>query len=343
MLLDKFDYNLPPELIAQEPPKERGGSRLLLLNRKSGSWSHHMFSDLPELLSSNDLLIMNNSKVFPSRLLGWKPTGGSVECFLLREHSAGVYECLLKSSKKKDGIEFELEGGAKARVVGRIEGAAFLVAFDPASLGKYQSIFEYAQEFGHIPLPPYIEREDRAEDFDRYQTVYAEQVGSVAAPTAGLHFTNDTFSRLEAKGIRRAEVTLHVGIGTFQPIRAENIEEHTMHTEYYSISTNSGATIQEHKRKNGRCIAVGTTSVRTVESAVREKSFTGENKTNLFIYPGYQFQVVDALITNFHQPKTSLLVMISAFAGRELVMEAYNEAIKAKYRFFSYGDCMLIL
>ena len=360
MQLDEFDYNLPAELIAQAPLKEREGGRMLVLDRKSGTWTHRMFADLPELLSAGDLLMMNNSKVFPSRLFGKKTSGGSVECFLLKALSENQYECLLKSSKKKDNIEFVLDGGLKARVVGRGGGdGSFVIEFDLATLGEsalgksanvFESVLEYAQKFGHIPLPPYIEREDNAEDRDRYQTVYAERVGSVAAPTAGLHFNQEMFKSLSARGIQKAEVTLHVGLGTFLPIRAEKIEDHKMHTEYYSVSESAAQAVQKQKASGGRCVAVGTTTIRTLESAAlsgtlasQSKISAGQNKTNLFIYPGFEFRVVDALLTNFHQPKSSLLVMLSALADRDLIMAAYQDAIKRRYRFFSYGDCMLVL
>ncbi len=344
MNLSEFSYDLPGKLIAQEPPKNRGESRMMVVDRKTGSWKHHMFSDLQNLISSDHYLIFNQSKVFPSRLLGQKSSGGAVECFLLRALSEDSYECLLKSSKKKDNLEFDLCEGIKGKVVERFaQGGSFKVEFSISKTSKWNSIMEFAESNGHIPLPPYIDREDSELDIERYQTVFAKDVGSVAAPTAGLHFSEDTFASLSSAGIETDYVSLHVGIGTFQPIRVENVNDHKMHTEYYSIESDVAERIMRRKNVNKKCIAVGTTSVRTLESAIRRPVMAGKNSTDIFIKPGFTFEIVDGLVTNFHQPRSSLLVMLSAFTGRELLMDAYQAAIKEEYRFFSYGDCMLVL
>ena len=341
-----FFYDLPPELIAQHPLPERSASRLLCLDGASGAVVHRQFTDLPELLRPEDLLVFNNTRVIPARLWGQKASGGRVE--ILIERLTGVDTALahIRSSKSpKPGSllmlaerEGEEPGPWRLEVTGR-EGALFCLRTPDGS-----PLTTLLNRIGHMPLPPYIEREDEQLDQSRYQTVYAEKEGAVAAPTAGLHFTDSLLAQLDAQGVHRAAVTLHVGAGTFQPVRTDNIEDHHMHAEYLEVDERVCAAVDACRARGGRVVAVGTTAVRSLESAAcgggRVAPLTGD--TDIFIYPGYRFRVVDALITNFHLPESTLVMLVSALAGREAVLAAYTEAIARHYRFFSYGDAMFL-
>ncbi len=334
--VDDFNYELPNELIAQYPLSERTGSRLLCLSRQTGQVSHQQFSDLIDLIHPGDLLVFNNTKVIPARLFAKKETGGQVEILIERlvdEHQAWAH---VRASKSPgSGVRLFLNETVFLTVESRDDSLFLLSSILPLT--------ELLQTFGHMPLPPYMERADEALDQERYQTVYAKTAGAVAAPTAGLHFDKKMLNALQEKGVQFAEVTLHVGAGTFQPVRVEHIEDHKMHYEYLEVSQSVCDQIKRTKEQGGRVIAVGTTSARSLETAALNgelKPFSGE--TNLFIYPGFEFRVIDALLTNFHLPKSTLLMLISAFAGREAVLAAYQEAIKERYRFFSYGDAMVI-
>ncbi len=337
MRKDQFTFDLPPELIAQHPLPDRRASRLLCLDRQTGAVAHRRFVDLPALLNPGDLLVFNDTRVIPARLFAHKPTGGQVE--ILLERMLGGQRCLaqLRVSKKPAvGMRLHLDGGGELEVLGR-EGPFYelaLVAGDLAATLEAQ---------GHMPLPPYIEREDEVADRERYQTVYARKPGAVAAPTAGLHFDDETLVALDDGGVERAFVTLHVGAGTFQPVRADNIEDHEMHAEQLEVSPEVCEAIARTKARGGRVVAVGTTCVRSLETAAADgelEPFTGDSR--LFIYPGYDFRVVDALITNFHLPESTLLMLVSALAGRAAGLAAYEEAVRERYRFFSYGDAMFI-
>ncbi|MFZ5843594.1 MAG: tRNA preQ1(34) S-adenosylmethionine ribosyltransferase-isomerase QueA [Pseudomonadota bacterium] len=336
MLLSDFDYSLPDELIARYPLAERSASRLLCLDGNSGAIAHRQFTDVLDLLAPNDLLVFNNTKVLAARLFAQKQTGGQVE--ILVERVLNPFEVLAhgRSSKGlRDGMVLTLAEGGEVTVLGR-EGD--LYRFHSA-----RSWFELMAEQGHMPLPPYFERADEAADRERYQTVYAAVPGAVAAPTAGLHFDEPLLAKLAAKGVRMAHVTLHVGAGTFQPVRVERIEEHTMHSEWFEVSPAVVQAVQETRARGGRVVAVGTTSVRSLESAAAGGALeSGTGDTTIFIYPGYRFRVVDALITNFHLPQSTLLMLVSAFSGRERILAAYREAVEQKYRFFSYGDAMFL-
>ena len=346
MKLDDFHYELPPELIAQYPLKERSASRLLVLDGASGATRHGVFSALPGCLQPGDLLVFNNTRVIPARLWGQKATGGRVEILIERitgEHTALAHIRSSKSPKPGSVIHLSAEpGGApgpvQLTVTGR-EGALFQLASPPQV-----ALHSVLADIGHMPLPPYIERGDEAADQERYQTVYAERAGAVAAPTAGLHFTEALLEQLDAAGIQRATVTLHVGAGTFQPVRVDNIQEHHMHAEYLEVDAGVCAAVEATRLRGGRVVAVGTTAVRSLESAAcgqgRIAPLTGD--TDIFIYPGYRFQVVDAMITNFHLPESTLLMLVSAFCGRDNMLAAYREAIAERYRFFSYGDAMFL-
>ena len=341
--LNEFNYIFPKDLIAQRPLEKRDESRMLLVNKKTGTLKHHMFKDISQILSRKDSLFINQSRVRKARLLGRKETGGKVECFILRRIELSLYECLIKSSAKKDEFCFTIEQKLKGKVIGRSkEDGVFFV--DLQSLEKEKGVEDLIEELGKIPLPPYIHRDSDEKDVDRYQTIYAKENGSVAAPTAGLHFSHNVMDELKQKSISIYPVTLHVGLGTFQEIRKENVKEHTMHEEFFCIDLDTAYGVEETKKRGGRCIAVGTTTVRALESAARifPKEKNGAAFTDLFIYPGVPFLTIDGMLTNFHQPRTSLFVMLSAFVGKELLMEAYEEAIKEKYRLFSYGDCMLV-
>jgi S-adenosylmethionine:tRNA ribosyltransferase-isomerase len=335
-----FFFELPEELIAQYPTPQRTGSRLLHLNR-DGVVTDRYFRDLPSLLKAGDLLVFNDTRVIPARLFGNKATGGQVEVLVERVLDEQRVLAHVRASKSpKSGTELHLEGGITALVEGRRD------ALFELRLCADASVLELLEAHGHMPLPPYIAREDAGDDRERYQTVYARRKGAVAAPTAGLHFDQAMLDTLAAQGVASAFVTLHVGAGTFQPVRVDNIAEHHMHSEYIEVPVEVVAAIQETKARGGRVVAVGTTSVRALESAARQSptgelsSFQGD--TDIFITPGYEFQVVDALITNFHLPESTLLMLVCAFAGYEPVMAAYAHAVEAGYRFFSYGDAMFL-
>jgi len=333
-----FHYDLPRELIAQTPLPRRSDSRLLQLSRSDGVLADRQFRDLPGLLNAGDLLVFNDTQVIPARLFGRKESGGRVEVMLERVLSDS--ECLaqLRVSKPlRIGGAILLEDGSRLWVQGR-DGGFFHLRLDGAGLSAL------LQRLGHMPLPPYITREDTEQDADRYQTVYAERPGAVAAPTAGLHFDNELLAALDERGIERSRVTLHVGAGTFQPVRVENIEEHRMHAEYLEVPALACEAVQRTKERGGRVIAVGTTAVRALETAAQGgelRPFSGDS--SIFIYPGYRFRVIDGLVTNFHLPESTLLMLVCALAGIEQTLAAYRHAVTQRYRFFSYGDAMLIL
>jgi len=342
MKLSLFDYDLPEELIAQYPLPNRDESRLMVLDRKTRSITHSQFRFIGEFLSPNDLLVLNDTKVIPARLVGKKRgTGAKIEIFLVAEREWDIWEALIKPGKRvKSGTVVEFgEEILKAQILTKLEDGTYIVRL------KYQGrLLEILSHIGQTPLPPYIKRQPEQLDKIRYQNVYAAQNGAVAAPTAGLHFTQELLDALQQKGIGVAKLTLHVGLGTFQPVKTEEVEVHKMHAEYFEISPETAERINLCKQKGGRIIAVGTTSVRTLETvADNGKIVPKSGFTDLFIYPGYQFKLVDALITNFHLPKSTLLMLVSTFASKEFVLEAYQEAIKQRYRFYSYGDAMLIL
>lgn len=334
-----FYYDLPEGLIAQEPPEERGASRLLVLDGAKGDIADHQFADLTSLLRPGDLLVFNDTRVIPARLFGQKESGGKVELLVERvldRHRVLAHVRASKSPKPGTGLIFE--GDVRAVMVARHDDL-FELCFD----GE-RSVMEVLEHHGHLPLPPYIERAANQRDDDRYQTVYAKHKGSVAAPTAGLHFNDDLLATLADRGVEFAYVTLHVGAGTFRPVRTDDIRQHQMHAEYLEVSQATCDAIAATRQRGGRVIAVGTTSVRSLESAARSgklQPYSGD--TDIFIYPGYQFQVIDGLITNFHLPESTLLMLVSALAGREHIMTAYQHAVEQRYRFFSYGDAMLIL
>jgi S-adenosylmethionine:tRNA ribosyltransferase-isomerase len=332
-------YDLPEELIAQTPLEKRDTSRLCVLNRETGDVSHKHFYDILDYLRPGDTLVMNDSRVLPARLLGHRPTGGAVEVLLLRDLGEKKWECLCKPGRKMQvGHQVIFgDGELTATVVAVREDGNRVVEF------HYEGIFlEVLERLGKMPLPPYIKAE--LADQERYQTVYSRAVGSAAAPTAGLHWTNELLQKARDKGVNTAFVTLHVGLGTFRPVKAENIHEHHMHSEFCMISQETAQLLNKTKAEGGRVICVGTTSCRTLESLVNDDgSFEAKSKwTEIFIYPGYRFKAMDALITNFHLPESTLVMLVSAFAGRENVLNAYNEAVKERYRFFSFGDAMFI-
>ncbi len=355
MNLSEFDYHLPEELIAQEPLPDRAASRMLVLFREERRWEDRRFCELPKLLRAGDCLVLNNSKVFPSRLYGrregvhalpvgknnpkrWQNLSGRVEVLLTRPVSGDrkTWEALVRPGRKmRTGERIRFGGGLTGEILGRGEFGERTVRFDCEG-----DIFDVLNAVGHVPLPPYIRRPDRLEDRERYQTVFAEKTGSVAAPTAGLHFTPEILDQCRAAGADIAYVTLHVDLGTFQPLHTEVIEQARLHSEVFEIDEANAERIKAARRR----VAVGTTTVRTLETAELQggvRAMTGE--TDLFIYPGFQFRATGAMLTNFHLPRSSLLVLVSAFAGREFVLEAYRHAVAERYRFFSYGDCMLIL
>ena len=340
MKTSDFYYDLPQELIAQTPLGQRDSSRLLMMDRDSGVLEHSSFFHVIDRLQPGDCLVMNDSRVLPARLLGHRPSGGAVEILLLTQKNGDVWECLAKPGRKlKEGAEVIFGDGAlTAKIVGETETGNRLVEF------FYEGIFlEQLERLGKMPLPPYIKEE--LEDGERYQTVYSKVNGSAAAPTAGLHFTKDLLRRIEEKGIKLAYVTLHVGLGTFRPVKVEDVNNHHMHSEFCMISEETARIINETKAGGGRVICVGTTSCRTLESlAAEDGSFREASAwTDIFIYPGYRFKAMDGLITNFHLPESTLIMLVSAFAGYDNVMNAYREAVKEKYRFFSFGDAMLIV
>ncbi len=334
-----FYYDLPPELIAQTPLARRDSSRLLVLNKADGSVEHRHFHDIPDYLNPGDCLVLNDSRVLPARLLGKRASGGAVEVLLLKDTGNDTWECLTKPGRKTPvGAELSFgEGLLSAVVVGAREDGNKLVQF------RYEGIFlELLEQLGKMPLPPYIKEE--LQDQERYQTVYSRVNGSAAAPTAGLHFTPELLAAIEAKGVRLAWVTLHVGLGTFRPVKAEEITDHHMHAEYCMLSAETAAILNQTRAEGGRIVCVGTTSCRTLESfASEDGSFTERSGwTDIFIYPGYRFKAMDALITNFHLPESTLIMLVSAFAGRETVLNAYKIAVEQRYRFFSFGDAMYI-
>ena len=344
-----YDYDLPEELIAQDPPAERGSSRLLVLDRSTGTLGDHAFGDLPDLLAPGDLLVTNRSRVLPARLLGQRAGGGQAEILLVRRREADLWEAMVRPGRRlRPGTVAEIGSGFQVRLEETPEawsdessGPSRLVRLlatnaDPESM---------IQRYGHVPLPPYIRRPDRPADRDRYQTVYAREPGSIAAPTAGLHFTAELFERLERRGIDRAEIVLHVGPGTFRPVEVDDVREHRVDPERYSLPEDAAAAIRRARREGHRVVAVGTTTARTLEAArtLDGDLRTGDGETALVITPGHPFKVVDILLTNFHLPRSSLLLLVSAFAGRKRILSAYKEAVRREYRFYSYGDAMLLL
>ncbi|HEX8130134.1 MAG TPA: tRNA preQ1(34) S-adenosylmethionine ribosyltransferase-isomerase QueA [Pyrinomonadaceae bacterium] len=352
MLISEFDYELPEELIAQAPLAERDASRMLLLDRAHGAWRDSSFAELPAELREGDHLVVNNTRVFPARLVGRRePTGGQVELFLIEEREACVWEALARPARRLargQQISFG-DGRLRAEIIDAGDEGRRTVRFDCA--GDFDAMLE---EVGRVPLPPYIKRADAPdapdgqlkEDRERYQTIYAERRGAIAAPTAGLHFTPRVLAALCARGVSITEITLHVGYGTFAPVRTSDLSRHAVAAEHYEITPEAAAALDEARARNERIIAVGTTTVRALESAADAHTgrlAPGARSTSLTITPGYEFKIVDALITNFHLPRSSLLVLVAAFAGRELTLAAYAHAVAARYRFYSYGDCMLII
>ncbi|MCD8053273.1 MAG: tRNA preQ1(34) S-adenosylmethionine ribosyltransferase-isomerase QueA [Lachnospiraceae bacterium] len=339
MNVEDFDYELPEELIAQDPILDRSSSRLLVLDRETGAIEHRVFRDILEYLHPGDCLVLNNTRVIPARLYGTRVgTGASVEILLLKRREGDVWETLVKPGKKaRPGTVLDFGGQMQGTVLEVVEDGNRLIRF------QYEGIFEeILDRLGEMPLPPYITH--KLEDRERYQTVYARYDGSAAAPTAGLHFTQELLQEIRERGVEIAELTLHVGLGTFRPVKVETVEEHHMHSEFYRVDEETAARINTARARGGRVIAVGTTSCRTLESAADEAGVlhAGSGWTDIFIYPGYRFKMVDALITNFHLPKSTLMMLVSALAGREHILAAYEEAVREKYRFFSFGDAMFI-
>ena len=340
MKTSDFYYDLPKELIAQTPIEKRDASRLMTLERTTGAVEHHHFYELPDFLNPGDCLILNDSRVLPARLLGQRlPGGGACEVLLLIDRGDKTWECLVRPGRKmRTGAKLSFGNGElTAEVVGELEGGNRLVRFD------YDGIFlEVLEHLGKMPLPPYIKEE--LQDQERYQTVYSKVLGSAAAPTAGLHFTPELLEKIRAKGVKIGYVTPHVGLGTFRPVKEDTIEDHPMHSEYCTIPQETADLINETRKGGGRCICVGTTSCRTLESWAAEDGHMEAKSgwTDIYIYPGYKFKVMDGLVTNFHLPESTLIMLVSAFAGREHVLAAYEEAVREKYRFFSFGDAMFI-
>lgn len=340
MRVEDFNFDLPEELIAQHPLEKRDSSRLLVLDKKTGEINHKHFGDLPDFLKKGDVLVLNDTRVIPARLLGVKEdTEGKIEFLLLNRKKLDTYECLAKPGKRaRKGAKFTFgEGILKAEVLDVLENGNRIVKF------SYEGVFEeILDRLGEMPLPPYIK--EKLEDRERYQTVYSREEGSAAAPTAGLHFTKELLDKLQSMGVETAFLTLHVGLGTFRPVKVESVENHDMHEEFYSLDAKNAEIINTAKNEGRRIISVGTTSTRTLETIADEKGFVREASgyTKIFIYPGYQFKCVDCLITNFHLPESTLIMLVSALAGQENVMNAYRTAVKEKYRFFSFGDSMLI-
>ena len=341
MKTSDFNYQLPEELIAQTPLERRDGSRLMTLDRNTGAWEHHHFYELPDFLNPGDCLILNDSRVLPARLLGQRlPGGGACEVLLLIDRGEKTWECLVRPGRHmREGAKLSFGNGElTAEVTKVLPDGNRLVRFD------YEGIFlEVLEHLGKMPLPPYIKEE--LQDQERYQTVYSREVGSAAAPTAGLHFTKELLEKIREKGVNEAFVTLHVGLGTFRPVKAEEVTEHHMHSELCMMNAETAKILNETKRNGGRVICVGTTSCRTLESLVNDDgTFEAKSRwTDIFIYPGYTFKAMDGLITNFHLPESTLVMLVSAFAGREHVLNAYEEAVKQRYRFFSFGDAMCIV
>ena len=339
MNLNDFNYHLPEELIAQHPAHDRDMSRLMVLDKKTGEIEHKIFKDITNYINKGDCLVLNNTKVIPARLLGEKDgTGGKIEFVLLKKVNGDDWEVILKPGRKaKPGVVFTFGNGLlKAEILEVLEEGNRLVRF------KYDGVFEQIlDKVGIMPLPPYIT--EKLEDPQRYQTVYAKYNGSAAAPTAGLHFTKELLSELQSKGVNIAYVTLHVGLGTFRPVKVEDITKHKMHSEYYSISKETCDIVNSTKKNGGKVISVGTTSCRVLETAGKSGILeASDGWTDIFIYPGYQFKIIDRLITNFHLPESTLIMLVSSLAGRENVLNAYNAAVKERYRFFSFGDAMFI-
>lgn len=342
MKVEEFDFYLPEELIAQTPLLQRSESRLLTLNRETGSIEHRRFDDLVNILQPGDTLVLNNTRVIPARLFGVKEdTGAKIEVLLLKQEEQDVWEVLVKPAKRvKEGTVILFgDKSLMAVCIEELEDGGRKLKF------SYEGIFqEHLDRLGQMPLPPYIR--EQLKDKERYQTVYSKHEGSAAAPTAGLHFTKELLAQLEEKGVQLVYVTLHVGLGTFRPVQADTVEEHVMHAEYYQMSEESALALNRAKENKNRVIAVGTTSARTLETIARDhqgKFVAGSGWTDIFIYPGYSFQALDGLITNFHLPKSTLVMLVSAFAGKDLIMTAYHQAVEQKYRFFSFGDAMLII
>ncbi len=334
-----YYYDLPQELIAQTPLERRDGSRLMTLNKETGEVGHHHFYDLPIFLKPGDCLVMNDSRVLPARLIGHRETGGACEVLLLVDKGNDTWECLVRPGRKlREGAKVIFgDGELTAEIAEVLPGGNRLVRF------HYQGIFlEVLERLGQMPLPPYIK--EKLENQERYQTVYSREVGSAAAPTAGLHFTKELLAQIEAMGVKLCYVTLHVGLGTFRPVKEEDLTHHDMHSEYCVISQETADVINETKRNGGRVICIGTTSCRTIESWAKEDGTmeAASGWTNIFIYPGYKFKVLDCLVTNFHLPESTLVMLVSALAGREHILNAYQQAVEAKYRFFSFGDAMFI-
>lgn len=340
MKTSDFKFDLPHELIAQVPIKDRSASRLMVLDRETGEVEHRIFRDIKEYLNPGDCLVLNDTRVIPARLIGEKvDTGGKIEFLLLKRNEDDTWESLVKPGKRaKIGTKFSFGGGKLiGEVVGMAEEGARIIKF------HYDGIFEeILDELGNMPLPPYIT--EKLEEKERYQTVYSKHEGSAAAPTAGLHFTNELLDEIRAMGVETAFVTLHVGLGTFRPVKVENVLEHEMHSEFYMVTQEAADKINNAKKNGKRVICVGTTSCRTIESAADENGMMSEKSgwTNIFIYPGYKFKVLDNLITNFHLPESTLIMLVSALAGKENVLNAYEKAVEEKYRFFSFGDAMFI-
>jgi S-adenosylmethionine:tRNA ribosyltransferase-isomerase len=338
MQVEDFDFQLPDDLIARHPTQERTGSRLLQLTGATGKVSHLQFPDIEALIDPGDLLVFNNTRVIPARIFGQKTSGGKVEVLIERmtaDHTALAH--IRANKSPKEGTILEMEGGIKLTVTGRQDNLFQIVC------NNDEPLVDLLEEHGHMPLPPYLEREDDQDDRERYQTVYAQKKGAVAAPTAGLHFDDAILGRLKEKGVNTAFVTLHVGAGTFQPVKADKLEDHVMHAEWIDVPADVVEQIKATKAAGKRVIAVGTTSVRSLESASHSgviEPFTGD--TSIFIYPGYKFKTVDAMLTNFHLPKSTLIMLVSAFAGQNHVMNAYQAAVNEQYRFFSYGDAMFV-
>ncbi|OGH98793.1 MAG: tRNA preQ1(34) S-adenosylmethionine ribosyltransferase-isomerase QueA [Candidatus Melainabacteria bacterium GWF2_32_7] len=346
MHISEFDYNLPKELIAQFPSEKRDYSNLMVLDRSSKTIEHKKFFSIADYLSENDVLVMNNTRVIPARLIGKKSTGANIEIFLLEKKTENIWEVLIKPAKRvKSGTIVEFSEELSAEIINKSDNDKWVVEL------KYNGdLNEILNKVGNIPLPPYIMRtlsdsEIKKLDYQRYQTVYAQTPGSVAAPTAGLHFTEDLLGQIRQKGVQICYVTLNVGLGTFKPVRAEDIRDHKMDKETYEISKETANIISNAKKEGKNIVAVGTTTVRTLETVYKlhSKIIQASGSSDIFIYPGYKFNVVDKLITNFHLPKSTLLMLVSAFADKQYMYEAYKEAIEKKYRFYSYGDCMFIL
>lgn len=338
MKTEDFSYDLPEELIAQTPLKDRSSSRLMKVDRRNGTYSHHSFKEILDLISPGDLLVFNDTKVIPARLMGQRENGGISEVLLLRDLGEDRWECLVRPGKKmRIGTKIDFPAGVSGMIEEHTEFGGRIISF------TYQGIWlELLEKIGQMPLPPYIHK--KLEEKDRYQTVYANDPGSAAAPTAGLHFTPELLEEAKKRGIETAFLTLHVGLGTFRPVQVEDVLEHKMHSEYFSFSKECGEKVRKAKKSGHRVIAVGTTSVRVLETVAKSGDYSShEGWTDIFIYPGYQFQWVDALITNFHLPQSTLMMLVSALANRENILAAYEEAIRQRYRFFSFGDSMLII